>query len=280
MLIIREAQMAALQADVVARFDQSLAEHLRHFAPRESQALGIYDMLAVVRMGRRRAAEFRFTSRESIRLYVELMFLLGSGFSTDPQYPWAASASATSVEVQDQRQRAGALHSNAIQYMHQVLGAKREFVLAALKRLTEHRLRDFLNGGPFPQSLIQKLRVVFPEKCAYLGNGPLRTIIHTATAAAEQYGLVAAHACRSGHDSDVFAGTPGRPRSNQSVGGKKDGSRYSVHGAFAPHRDARKQGLGGSERWVGAIHLIRLRRTPTEADPSTARFKAVRRASR
>jgi hypothetical protein len=194
MLIIREAQMAALQADVVARFDRSLAEHLRHFAPRESQALGKDDMLAIVRLGRRRAAEFGFTNRESIRLYVELMFLLGSGFSTDPQYPWAAGALATSGEVQDQRQRAGTLHSNAIQYMHQVLGAKREFVLAALKRLTEHRLRDFLNSGPFPESLIQKLRVIFPEKCAYLGNGRIRTIIHTATAAAEQYGLVAATA--------------------------------------------------------------------------------------
>jgi hypothetical protein len=74
--------------------------------------------------------------------------------------------------------------------MHQVLGSKREFVAAAMKRLTEHRLRDFLNSGPFPESLIQKLRVIFPEKCAYLGNGRIRTIIHSATAAAEQYGLV------------------------------------------------------------------------------------------
>jgi hypothetical protein len=120
------------------------------------------------------------------------MFLLGSGFSTDPQYPWAARTLALRGEEQDQRQRAIALHSNAIQYLHTVLGAKREFVLSALKRLLE--LRDFLHIGSFPESLIEKLSVIFPEKCEYLGNDRIRTLIQFAKAVAEQHGLIGAAA--------------------------------------------------------------------------------------
>jgi hypothetical protein len=91
MLTIRAAQMAVLADDVSARFDELLAEHLQHLAPREAQELGREGLRGVVRLGRQRAAQIEFTDRESIRLYVELMFLLGSGFATDPQYPCAAA---------------------------------------------------------------------------------------------------------------------------------------------------------------------------------------------
>jgi hypothetical protein len=194
MLVIREAQIAALQADVVARFDRSLSEHLKRFAPREAQVLGNEGVLAIVHLGRRRAAEFNFTDRESIRLYVELMFLLGSGFSTDPQYPWAAQALAARGEAQGQRQRACALYSNAIEYLHKVLGAKREFVSSAVRRLTDHRLRDFLNFGPLPESLSQKLSIIFPEKFAYLGADRVRALVQSATVVARQHDLIGAAA--------------------------------------------------------------------------------------
>lgn len=194
MLIIRTAQMAALADDVVVRFDESLAEHLQYFAPHEAQALGRDGLRDVVRLGRQRAAQYEFTDRESIRLYVELMFLLGSGFATDPQYPWAAAALALDGEPRDQWQRAGALHVSAIEYAHTVLGSKREFVLAALERLVGYRLRDFLGTGLFPEPLIQQLRVIFPEKWAYLGRDRLQTLIRSARRIAEQHALLAEEA--------------------------------------------------------------------------------------
>ena len=211
MLIIRAAQMAVLTDDVVARFDESLAEHLEHFAPREAQALGREGLRSVVRLGRQRAAQCEFTDRESIRLYVELMFLFGSGFATDLQYPWAAAALASGGEPHDQWQRAGALQVSAIEYAHTILGAKREFVLAALEHLVGHRLRDFLDIGLFPESLLQQLRVIFPEKWAYLGRDRLRTLIQSARRIAEQQALLAEEAVALftvllfflGHDLDI-----------------------------------------------------------------------------
>ncbi len=188
-MIIRDAQISILEEDVVARFDRSLADHLRQYAPREAKPLGEDELLAVVRLGRERAAQVDLTSRESIRLYLELMFLFGSGFSTDPQYPWAARALAKDGGVQDQRQRAGALHSLAIRYLHTVWGEKREFISMALQRLTVHRLRDLLDSGPAPGSLVGKLNAIYPEKCAYLGKDGVLLLIQQANRLAAENGL-------------------------------------------------------------------------------------------
>jgi hypothetical protein len=96
---------------------------------------------------------------------------------------------AAGCDTADESQRAGALHSKAINYLHTVLGPKREFALAALNRLIEHRLRDFVNNGPFPESLTEKLSVIFPEKCAYLGKDRMQMLIESATTVAAQHGL-------------------------------------------------------------------------------------------
>lgn len=180
MLVIREAQIAALQADMVARFDRSLAAQLRQFAPHDAQALGGDGLLAVVRLGRHRAGESGFTNRDSIRLYTELMMLLGSGFATDPQYPWAA---------QTGRKTAAALHFSAIHYIRTVLGPKREFAMRALERIVNHRLRDFLDGG-----IVHMLNVIFPEKCLHAGEDGLRALVESARTVAARNGLAGAAA--------------------------------------------------------------------------------------
>jgi hypothetical protein len=42
-----------------------------------------------VRRGVARAVELGFTKRGPIRLFLELEWLFGTGFDTDPQIPWA-----------------------------------------------------------------------------------------------------------------------------------------------------------------------------------------------
>jgi hypothetical protein len=194
MLVIRDKQMTVLQQDVVERFEQSLAAHLMHFAPRESRALGRNRLLTVVRLGRQRTEQYELANRESIRLYIELMFLLGSGFSTDPQYPWAAEALGTSWGTADEGERANTLHTGAIRYLHSVFGPKREYVSSALTRLLEHRPGDLLGAGHLPESLIERLSLIFPEKCAYIGQDGMQMLIYAASAAAEKHGLMGAQA--------------------------------------------------------------------------------------
>ena len=43
----------------------------------------------LVNTGVSRARGHGFTLRGPLRLYLDLMFLFGSDFDTDPQYPWA-----------------------------------------------------------------------------------------------------------------------------------------------------------------------------------------------
>lgn len=205
MLVIREAQISALQADMVARFDRSLVEQLHQFAPHDEQALGGAGLLAVVGLGRQRAGESGFTNRDSIRLYIELMILLGSGFATDPQYPWAAQALASGGK------RAAALHSSVVHYIRTALGPKREFAMRALERIVNHRLRDFLDGGIVPM-----LNVIFPEKCLHADGEGLRALIESARTMAARNGLAGAAApvlltlvmFFLGHEADQDPATP------------------------------------------------------------------------
>ncbi|MBN1843959.1 MAG: hypothetical protein JW883_16990 [Deltaproteobacteria bacterium] len=45
---------------------------------------------SAIRYGLKRAKGYGLTTERSVRLYIEMMFLLGSGFDADPQLPWAA----------------------------------------------------------------------------------------------------------------------------------------------------------------------------------------------
>lgn len=80
-----------------------------------------------------RAKAYGFTNRGSIRLFIEMIFLFGSGFDTDPQYPWAATILADSSE---QMYRAERLYEKIIDYQEKVSGANAVNTIEALRRVS------------------------------------------------------------------------------------------------------------------------------------------------
>jgi hypothetical protein len=188
MLVIRAEQIAAFEQAMLSSFECSLVEHLREFAPSDAQELGLAALRRVVREGRESAARLGITDRDDIRLYTELMFLLGSGFATDPQYAWAAAALAEPETPQESR-AAIRLHASAVEYTRSVLGEKREHLHAALTRLSRQGLRDFLRYRPFPESVVEQLHIVFPEKCANVGAETLQALVELAAAMAQKHGI-------------------------------------------------------------------------------------------
>jgi hypothetical protein len=116
MLIIREAQMEVFRALTGGSFEDHLVEHLRKSFPHRAGTLDEHGLRHVIRYGMERADNYGFTKRGPSRFYIETMFILGSDFDTDPQYPWAFEV-LSDQEIEDEVERADALHARLTEYM-------------------------------------------------------------------------------------------------------------------------------------------------------------------
>ena len=64
---------------------------LQRIWPEKCQVVGHAALPNLIRYGEESAQRYRITSQRGVALYIVLMFMLGSGFDTDPQFPWAAT---------------------------------------------------------------------------------------------------------------------------------------------------------------------------------------------
>jgi len=91
-VIIRKAQLEPAAKAAAAAFEQEMVNHLFSFSPKHCEVIKEPGVREVIRLGLQRAEAFGFTFRGPVRLFIELMFMFGSEFATDPQHPWAAAA--------------------------------------------------------------------------------------------------------------------------------------------------------------------------------------------
>ena len=86
MLQIRKEQMLVFEQDALRRFEDEMVVHSTDFSPL-CEVIGEGQLRVALRRAMARAGGYGFTYRGPIRLFIELMFLCGSAFDTDPQYP-------------------------------------------------------------------------------------------------------------------------------------------------------------------------------------------------
>jgi len=71
--------------------ENTMISLLRRIWPEKCQVVGHAALRNLIRYGEESAQCYNITSQRGVVLYTVLMFMLGSGFDTDPQFPWAAS---------------------------------------------------------------------------------------------------------------------------------------------------------------------------------------------
>ena len=81
--------MLAFEQAALRRFEDEMVVHSKDFSPLLCEIIGEDQLRVAVRQAMARAAGYGFTYRGPIRLFIEMMFLCGSAFDTDPQYPAA-----------------------------------------------------------------------------------------------------------------------------------------------------------------------------------------------
>jgi hypothetical protein len=177
MLTIRREQMAAFDEMQRHQFALEMVAHLHRFAPTHAARLGDSTLYQLARRGLSQAEKHRLTLRGPVRLYIELMVLLGSHFDTDPQYPWAA-AILDDRRVTDEMTRADRLQKQAVGFYDSVLGPDYEHERAAIQRLRENDLENLPErDDALRADLLARLGTIYPEKAQYVGRAALEALL-------------------------------------------------------------------------------------------------------
>jgi hypothetical protein len=185
MLTIRPQQMAAFEEAMLLRFEDEMVVHSKEFSPKLTEVIGDEQVRIAVRRCIRRAGEYGFTLRGPIRLYIEMMFLYGSGFDSDPQYPWAARILRSQEE---QMQRAESIYEEILRYQENVSGTDGVNTTKALQRLANMARSDLqLTSDDFTVRMRHDMHLTFPEKARYVGEDALIVLIRDGTALAQKH---------------------------------------------------------------------------------------------
>src|SRR5258708_1524414 len=164
-MIIRAQQMNELAASYEQSFHRQLVRELYSFAPWHAQILHDDGLLACVRYAVDRAERYGFTNRGPIRLYLQMIFMLGSEFDSDPTLLWAAEI-LNHRGITDQQVRATRLYEQLTDYLEHVAGPENKFAKDALKRASDHLEAGLpADGNDLERTITEMLGDLHPEKC-------------------------------------------------------------------------------------------------------------------
>ncbi|RZB33588.1 MAG: hypothetical protein SRB2_03934 [Desulfobacteraceae bacterium Eth-SRB2] len=185
MLQIRSDQMKVFKEAAQRSFENEMVIHLTQFSPPLVKAIGEEQLRKTVRFGIDKANSYGFTFRGPVRFYLELMFLLGGHFDTDPQYLWAAEI-LSDQDAAPQIQRADQLYLKTVEYRKNVVGPKDAYSIKALRKISllasQSQQPPAIDSIP---AILQQLTHIYPQKAAYVGDEGLKALIYEARDKAE-----------------------------------------------------------------------------------------------
>jgi hypothetical protein len=190
MLEIREEQLTAFEQAALKNFEDQMVEHLKEFTPQHCEVIGEAGVRHVIRLGMARSKKkYGLTNQGPVRFYIELMFMFGSDFDTDPLLPWVAEI-LNDTTTPDQMVRAERLYGTLMDYVEKVAGPDNEYVKAALRRASLQRFEDLrVPAENFENEMVARLKANYPQKCEYVGESALRELIPLGRALARKYAI-------------------------------------------------------------------------------------------
>lgn len=188
MLIIRPEQMRALEKAQVERFANELVVHIESFAPIQFKSMGEEAVRNTISIGIKQSRQYGFTLRGPVRFYVEMMFMLGSYFDTDPQYQGIIQALFDKNEA-DEMSRADRLHKTLLVYIETVSGNEHDYERLAINRSLQAQFDNVVEFAGRPSSdLVNVFYKIHPEKVQALGEPAIAALVNKANAIAAQRG--------------------------------------------------------------------------------------------
>jgi hypothetical protein len=182
--VIRSEQLRVFEQNATRQFEDEMMAHSHGFAPLLCEIIGDEQLRVAIRSAITRATTYGFTNRGPVRLFVELTFLWGSAFDTDPQY---RAIQSELLDSKDQMQRAERIYEGFLEYLEKASGPGAANVHRALRNLLAFARASLTFSEAFAGDMVREMRRLFPEKADYVGESGLRAIIEEAVDEACQY---------------------------------------------------------------------------------------------
>jgi hypothetical protein len=122
MIRLRDYRLDEAPNSSGSRLATDLATLLARFYPEKSSYQGEEAMRQIITHAAASAGTFGIASGRGHTVYTTLAFMLGSGFASDPLYPWAGRA-LLDDRFPDESARVDELHREAISYLNESLAA-------------------------------------------------------------------------------------------------------------------------------------------------------------
>lgn len=100
---LRSIQLASLTPQSERMSKERMMAILKNIHPEKFSTLSESNINLLLQNGAELAQHHQLTTTSGIIIYIGLMFVLGGGFSNDPQFPWAAEALGRSNESPEAR---------------------------------------------------------------------------------------------------------------------------------------------------------------------------------
>jgi hypothetical protein len=157
-----------------------LVTHIEGFSPIQSRSMGKEGVRTTVSMGLREARGYGFTLQGPARFYVEMMFLFGSSFATDPQYR-RITQGLRGKDGTDELARADRVHARVMEYLDAASGPGHEFERRSLSRALQVEYEKSLAFAGRPASdLVNAFHRLYPEKVQALGSDAIAVLVEKA----------------------------------------------------------------------------------------------------
>lgn len=191
MLIIREEQYKAFEEVTLESFINEMVVHAQEFSPILCNVIGEEQVRIVVRQAVDSAKNYHFINRGPVELYIDMSFLFGSAFDTDPQYAWAGKLLNDNT-LASQTQNAEELYEKTLDYNEKVGGPENEFTrqaLASLSKLARSNIQ--YSESRLTSEFLGQIEQLYLQKFNYTGEVALRTLIEEGIEKANEHGYTA-----------------------------------------------------------------------------------------
>jgi hypothetical protein len=187
MLRIRPEQLKVFEEESWLGFEDEMVVHSREFNPVLCTVLDEDDLRTAIRQAIERAVGYGFTFRGPVRLYIDLMHLLGIRFDTDPQYPLFGEILKAPGEQMD---RSGLIHKKLTDYLEMISGPNNIHEDRALERFSAAAKEPFrLSPDEFEAGMMREMIRTYPQKAVCTGEEGLVSLIREGREEAHRYGF-------------------------------------------------------------------------------------------
>ncbi len=189
MLTIKKGQEKKFNDQSFKKFEDDTVEHVKKYFPNHFIAMEDITIRDTIRYGYSRAKKYDFFTQRNVCLYLNNMFVLGSNFDTDPQYPWA-NFILNDKNIKNPQNRIDKLSKKAEEVFREIAGLNQVFLNRTLINIKNNSVEVFrtLMTSEF-KTKHEYLNILYSKKYEVIGEVNLITMAEDGFRKARKYGL-------------------------------------------------------------------------------------------